>query len=821
MRRKVSKPKKTSSKKDIPGYNPVKSASSGRKKRSSGLNYAVGLFLIYLMTLAIFPRNVFENYDFAFGGDNLAAAPIAKMGQDFEKAGEVPGWCPYILGGMPMVGSLLYANHYYPGFSLGEILSFLYFGSKFAWLFLHYLFAGLGIFLVLRQFGVHWVIASVCGILFAYNPSLIVYADVGHGSKLMAISYLPWMLWLTWRLFERPGVGRAALLGLSYGLMLLSLHAQIAYYGAMLLGLCALFHLITGGKSRLAQNIKASLLMIAAGVVAFFISSPLYLQVLEYSHYSIRGGGATGGASWEYATAWSFHPLESLTYIFPNFFGFGGQTYWGFMPFTDMPLYWGGVTLLFAPWAYFLTRRSGSSQRYRLTIFLLLTAFLAWIVSFGKFLPILFYPLFEFLPYFNKFRVPSLIQTLVLLPMVILAGIALQEILEGIQNQSKAEKFSRLFTIAGIIVGGFCLLLIVFQSALKPLFFSWFNAARPQFQGEGAEEAFALWIGDAFRLILLAGFLYGGVVLVLKRKWHLGALLAAVFLCAVLELYYFNRNLVHPTHPQQMETYLQPDDVVQYLQREAEPFRIFPLNPERNQDWYMPFHIESVLGYTAARLRLFKETTDSLSYNNFNLLRLLNTRFFISDKPIVHEDFREVFTGKRERVIEYLKAYPRAFFANRSILIGSDKETFQLFRSGEVDFSRLVALEAAPSQPLDPDAVGEVHWVRRDPDHIVLDVTSSGNQILVLSDVYYPAGWKATLDGVETPILKADYLLRGVEVPAGSHRVEMTFQVGSLAIGNRLKWIAFFLIALALILDAVLPAVRRFSHSKAGDTVEI
>ncbi len=789
--------------------------------RKSRLNYAVGVFLIYLMTLVIFPRNVFENYDFAFGGDNLAAAPIAKMGRDFEKAGGVPGWCPYILGGMPMVGSLLYANHYYPGFSLGEILTFLYFGSKYAWLFLHYLFAGLGIFLVLRQFGVHWIISSICGILFAYNPTLVVYADVGHGSKLMAIAYLPWMLLLTWRLFDRPGFGRAALLGIGYGLMLLSLHVQIAYYGAMLMGLCALFHLIAGGRAQFAQNIRASLLLIGAGILAFFISSPLYLQVLEYSHYSIRGGGATGGASWEYATAWSFHPLESLTYIFPNFFGFGGQTYWGFMPFTDMPLYWGGVALLFAPWAYFLSRKNGSTQRYRLTIFLLLTAVLAWIISFGKFLPVLYYPLFEFLPYFNKFRVPSLIQTLVLLSAVILAGIALQAILEAIQDQSKAEKLSRLFTAIGVGIGGFCLLLIVFQSALKPAFFSWYNAARPQYHGTGAEEAFALWIGDTFRLILLTGFLYGGVVLVLRRKWHRGALFAAVILCAVLELYYFDRNLIHPTHPQQMEAYLQPDDVVQYLQRETEPFRIFPLNQERNQDWYMPFHIESVLGYTAARLRLFKETTDSLSYNNFNLLRLLNTRFFISDKPIVHEDFREVFTGRRERVIEYLKAYPRAFLVNRSILIGSAQEAFRLFRSGEVDFSRLVALESAPSQPLDPDAVGEVRWIRRDPDHIVLDVNSSGNQILVLSDVYYPAGWAATLDDVKTPILKANYLFRGVEVPAGHHRVEMTFQVGSLKTGNRLKWIAFLLIATALIFDAVLPTVRRYTLSKAGKSVGV
>ena len=111
-----------------------------------GAQIGIALLALYLMTLIVFPKNVLQNYEFKFGGDNLAAAPIARMGGDLAREGSIPQWCPYILGGMPMVGSLLYANNYYPGFFLGDLLGFIYLNSKYAWLFLHFLLAGLGIY---------------------------------------------------------------------------------------------------------------------------------------------------------------------------------------------------------------------------------------------------------------------------------------------------------------------------------------------------------------------------------------------------------------------------------------------------------------------------------------------------------------------------------------------------------------------------------------------------------------------------------------------------------------------------------------------------
>jgi hypothetical protein len=758
------------------------------------------LLLLLAFTYAVFWLNITKNYDFILGGDNLAAAPIAKMGEDFQDQGGVPNWCPYIFCGMPMVGSLLYANDYYFAFrepfktliSLPYISSSSGINKEFGWLFFHYILAGFGVFLLLRFFKVNWVLAAIFGLLFAFNPPMVVFADVGHGSKVMTIAYLPWILYFTIRLFRSPRLLWGGLLALFYGLQMLALHMQIAYYGAMMMGLYAVYAFISGGKADLTKNVKATLLMTAALIIAFALASPLYLQILEYSDYSIRGGGASGGAVWEYATAWSFHPLESLTYVFPSFFGYGGGTYWGFMPFTDMPVYWGALVLLFVPWAIFL-------KRDRLTIFLIILALAAWVVSFGKFLPILYRPLYELLPFFNKFRVPSLIQVLVLLAMIVLAGRGLQAVFDRLKSKTEdVLPLAKKFLIAGSVIAGICLLLIVLQGALKPVFLRWISASRPQMSPADASAAFAAFIGDAGRLLLFVVVLYGASYLALSRKASVWILVAAVFFTAAFELLYFDRKLLHPTPPQYMESYLQADDVVRFLQNQEEPFRIYPLSQSRNPDWYMPHRLESVDGYSAVKLRLYQTARDSLSLNNPQLLKLMNTVYFISDRPIQHPDLEEVFKGQRERVYRYKPAFPRAFLVNKAIRVNSESEVFNFYRRRDFDFSQTAVLENDLSMPLDLGSSGTVRWVNRQPDRLELEVETDGRQLLVLSEVYYPSGWKAAVDGAETPILKTDYLFRGIEIPPGKHNVVLNFKPLSADRGHLLRWFAAVLIIAAL-----------------------
>ncbi|TKJ40324.1 hypothetical protein CEE37_08335 [candidate division LCP-89 bacterium B3_LCP] len=760
---------------------------------SPWIKNVIVLGVLWLASIIIFSNFIFHDNHFNLSSDNLSAAAIVRMGMDFQEAGDVPNWCPYIFCGMPTVGGLLYVNHFYWAFWSGihGLLSLLFFGSDFGWMFFHLVGAGFGIYWLLKYFRINWVVALVCGLLFAYNHTMVVFADVGHGSKVMTIAYLPWLLYFTIRLFKDPKLHWMALLAFFFGWQLRAQHVQIVYYGVLMMGLYMLYSLFSGGTRELKNNFKATLMLVAGGLIGLCLAAPVYLQVLEFNPLSTRGGGGIGTSAWDYATQWSFHPLESLTYIFPSFFGFGRDTYWGYMPFTDMPLYWGGLVLLFAPWAIVL-------KRDKLTWFLLILAGAAWLVSFGKHLPILYWVLYEVFPYFNKFRVPTLIQVLVLLPMVILAGRGLQGIIEYFSaSEEKRKELGRKFLIAGGIVAGICLLLLIVKAGMQTTFLGWISASKPHLQGTGAATALGLLTVDAVKLLLLGGISYGSIYFILVKKQTPYLLLLPVVLFLFFETYSYSSKLIRPgTHKNAVEGYLSADETVKFLQKDKDPFRVYPMGRGRHPNWFMPHHIESIMGYSGARLGIYQEMVDSLGYNNPNLFKLMNVRYFISDRLINHDEFEEVFTGKKERIYRYKSEFPRAFLVNRTVATDNKSEIFSLLRSPSFDFSKAAIIEENLSQPLDTSATGMVTFVEKSPDKIVMDVSTTGRQLLFISEVYYPSGWKATVDGDETHVYRCNFAFRGIEIPAGDHRVELTYAPSLAGSGTLLSWFAVLVIIL-------------------------
>lgn len=808
----MSKQKKSTARDKQPEAKLSKTDFFGQESLSIWMKSGIAVLVLWLCCLLVFQNFIFTDNHFNLSGDNLSAAAIARMGMDYQNVGNVPNWCPYIFCGVPMVGSLLYVNHYYWAFwnPIRDILSAIFLGSDFGWLFIHYIIAGFGIFWLLHNRRVNWAIALLCGILFTYNHAMVVFADVGHGSKVMTIAYLPWILFFTIRLFERPRVLWAIWFAFFFGWQLRAQHVQIVYYGIMMMGLYVIFAYLTGGKEEIKKNIKATALLFTSGLIGLAFAAPVYLQILEYNPFIIRGGGGAGSAAWDYATQWSFHPLESLTYIFPSFFGFGRETYWGYMPFTDMPLYWGGLVLLFAPWAVVL-------KRDRLTWFLIVLAAAAWIVSFGRFLPILYWPLYEFLPYFEKFRVPSLIQVLVLLPAVLLAGRGLQGIFERISNADKnAMTLGRRMLRIGVIIAVSCVVLLILQAALRQSWLGWILSRQPRLQVQGAQMALGLLTVDMVRLLILGALTFGTVFLVINKKYSYLVLVIPIVLYLAFETFSFDKKVIRPATPQStVEHYLASDDVVKFLQQDNTPFRIHNLTGGRHPNWYMPHHLESIHGYSATKMKIYQEAIDSLGLGNPNLLKLMNVRYFISDRPISHPDLEEVFAGQRERVYRYKQELPRAFLVNRAVQAASESEVFNLYRQGEFNFGQTAVLEEPLSSPLEPEATGSVTWVSRAPDKMVMEVETSGRQLLFLSEVYYPSGWKATVDGADTPILKCNFMFRGVEVPAGNHRIELSFAPQSLGRGKWLNLIAWIIILLGLASAILLEKRRTVVHPGA------
>ena len=285
---------------------------------------------------------------------------------------------------------------------------------------------------------------------------MIVY---GHGSQIMTAAYIPWVMWMTIKIMERPSFINTGLLAILLGFQLQRAHVQIAYYTWMLSGAYALYFLIIHIKDIKARN--RSLMgfgsFLGAAVLVRRLAMLIYLPSLEYTPYSIRGGGPSGGADYNYATSWSFSPKELLTFIIPSAFGFGGQTYWGNMPFTDYPNYMGIVILVLAAIGFV-------HRRDPLMWFLLGTSILAIFISFGKNMNIIYDLFYSFFPYFNKFRVPAMILILVQFNFSVMAALGLNYLLT-LHKQVIPRWF---WTCTGILVI-FLLILTFWQSSIQQL----------------------------------------------------------------------------------------------------------------------------------------------------------------------------------------------------------------------------------------------------------------------------------------------------------------------------------------------------------------
>ena len=188
------------------------------------------------------------------------------------------------------------------------------------------------------------------GTAFMITPFMITMIVFGHGSQMMTAAYLPWIMWMTIKVMTKPSFCGVGLLAVLMGFQLQRAHAQIAYYTWMLAGAYVLFYLLWNIKNTKETKINWLSLggFLAASLLGIGIALLIYLPSIEYTPFSVRGGGVEGGADYNYATSWSFSPKELLTFIIPSALGFGGQTYWGNMPFTDFPNYMGIVILVLA-----------------------------------------------------------------------------------------------------------------------------------------------------------------------------------------------------------------------------------------------------------------------------------------------------------------------------------------------------------------------------------------------------------------------------------------------------------------------------------------
>lgn len=751
-----------------------------------------------LATLFLFRGVMLEGLTFV-SPDATAPLGFVRVGEQALSRGVYPLWNPYVFCGMPSFAALAYNPWIYPPdwpLALAQKVLPL---PDLTWLVLYYFLGGLGLYLLCREWGAGRWGAVLAGLAFLSMPNLVAVGAHGHGSQLVDSAYLPWVLWLAARYLSGGRLSDLAWLGLAAGFQFLRGHVQIAYYTWLAVGLHALVELArpaAGGLRRRAARVGglAGAFALAVGLAAF-----LYLPVREYARYSIRGAGDGGGLTFDYATSWSLHPVEIATFVIPGFAGFGGATYWGGMPFTDYPHYMGFAVLLLAivglAWP---PRRSVS-------LFLGALGLLALLLSFGSH-SVLYRLFFDFAPYFNKFRVPVMILVLLQLATAALAGFGLGAALApgGTRRADRA-------LAAGAVAAALVLVAGLVPDLWRSAYAGWVEALRPGFPAANLAAAFEGAARDATRAGFLALVALGGLLLSRRGAVPRGAAAVAVLGVTALDLWIVDQRVMDPVlgPPSAARREAERDDVVAYLEsRAAEgPFRVLPVQ-EFQSNRYAGFALASLGGYHAAKPRIAQEYIErgahfaplthllgGRAWQEDAFWNVANVRFVVvpgtlpEGSPLlpVHQGSQVVYENPR--------ALPRASLVSRYEVVEGERQLERLL-SPEHDEHQVVLVDRAPpSEPGPPG--GSVRLTAYDLNRVAMESDTPHAALLRFADLHFP-GWKATVDGAEAEILRADHAFRAILVPAGRHRIEWVYESAALRLGLVLTAVAAASIVLLL-----------------------
>jgi hypothetical protein len=758
------------------------------------------LALLVLLGLVFFHEVALEGKTFV-SPDTQAPVGFVRVGeQSLWKDHVYPTWNPYVFLGMPSFASGAYNPLIYPpDWPLALVQKVLPLPDM-TWLLIYYVVGGLGMFLLAREWGARPEGALLGAAAFMFAPNLVAVGSHGHGSQLVDSAWAPVMLWLAVRWLARGRLTDLGFLALAGGFQLLRGHVQICFYTWLAIGLWTLVAWITGlARAETRVSITARALGIgAAAALAFGLAGFYNLPLRDYAQHSIRGGGDDGGVGMEYATQWSLAMRELPSILVPGWAGFGNPTYWGAMPFTDYPnAYLGTVAVLLALPA-FLAR---GPQR----VFVLGLAVLALLIAFGKHTPVYGF-LYDHFPLFNKFRIP----VMVVLLLQIAAGIGLAWGWSAVLDEAKGAHRGRglgrlLFAVAAVtalvfVVG------VMGQDAWRQPYIDLavrtkgivLGFGRDTFSSELAAQAYQGFVSDLGRACLL-GLLAVGAALLVRRGTLAPAVgSAAVLVLLLVELWPVSGRVMAPVIGPTVAHTLDAgrDDVVQFLEQAGPPgtFRIFPVD-EFQSNRFAGFAISSVGGYHAAKTRLFQDLYDTRKLASLPWLRLLNVRFIVA-----RQDFppaagiTEAYRGPGGIVFENAFALPRATVVGEVRVVTPAKAIIDTIAGGRDDGARVAFMDRDPGFALGPVDGARAEIASYGLHDVVVDVDTPGPGLLRLADLWYPE-WRATVNGTPAEILRVDYLLRGVPVPAGKSRVEFHYRSAVIARGLTVS-----LVSLAVIL---------------------
>ena len=735
-----------------------------------------------------------------------------------EKYGYTPLWSNSMFGGMPAYQTTGVGGFEY---SVGWINQLLTLGL--AEPISLFLLASICFYFLAQVLGFNTIISIIGALGYSYATYNPIIVSVGHITKMHSIAYLPLFIASLLVLYQKKYLLGGILTSVATVLLIQGNHIQIDYYGVLIAIFMSVYFLIIWIKNKEYTHILKTLgIGLTAGIIGLAVNAPLLLSTYEYGKESIRGGSklitkdsktTSTGLNKDYALSYSMYKSEPLVLMFPNIYGGGSDPnavdpanskaietlqqmqpqvaqqlqsflsfYWGGIGFTAGPPYVGVIICFFA-----LLGFSVKENKHKWWI--AATIILSFLLSAGSYLESFNVFILNNIPFYNKFRAPSMIMVIPTLLLGIMALYGMAEIATETSLKNITKKYKLSFILVGIIL--LSVLSIYFTSDFKSdgernlieqiakipdaNQRAAFEAPARDLVNAIATDRKGMIEGDVVKFFIYLLLIFALVFLAIKKVINQTILLIGFGVLSMIDLFQVNLkylksdSFIEATENENAFA-LSPIDIA--LKKDTTQYRVLDMrggiNNAFNGGAIVAYNHKTVGGYHAAKLSIYQDLIENQWYkfpNCMPTMNMLNTKYVISgnleNDTIPNKDaLGNVWFVKG---IQFEKGPAEVMqrldnFNPKDTAIIEQKDKIESLNNLESDENASIAL------------------VNNKNDEINYTSSSTKKQFAVFSEIYYNLGWKAYIDNVETPIVKTNYVLRGLVVPAGNHAIRFEFK---------------------------------------------
>ena len=774
-----------------------------------------------------------------------------------ERTGEQTRWTNSVFGGMP---TYQMAPSYGSTDGLKSIVSMYH-----LWLpdYVWYIFAYLlGFYIMLRAFDFRRSLAVLGSVIWAFSSYFLIIIAAGHLWKVFALAYLPPMIGGIVLAYRGKYLWGLIVTALFTAFEISANHVQMTYYYMFIIFFLVLGFLVDAiRQKRISHFLKASGVCLAAAIIGVAMNISNLYHTWEYQKESMRGKSelvkknsanqTDSGLERDYITAWSYGIGETWTLLIPNAKGGAsvpmiqnkivqekgdpmyefvyqqlGQ-YWGEQPGTSGPVYVGAFVMMLFILSLFIVK---GTVKWSLLAATILSVLLSWGHNFMPFTDFFI----DYMPMYSKFRTVASILVIAEFTIPLLAMLALKRIVDEPELLTRKIKyvyisFALTAGIAAVFaLGGGAFFDFISSSErqalsqfpadqLNPLLDNLTSLREQIFAADCWRTFFIIVIGTLLLLFYKAGKL--------KAEYMVGCVCV---LCLIdmwqVDKRYLNDSMFVPKSERDAPIEMTETDR-QILKDKSPDYRVLNFSSNTfNENETSYFH-KSIGGYHAAKLRRYQEVIEAHISSEMNaamkaiaeaagdmsavdgnklfpVINMLNTKYFIM--PL---------QGGANAPLPNPYAYGNAWFVDKVSYVNNANE--ELSALGTTDLRHTAVADKAFSDVLGQskanDSTATVRLEKYEPNKLEYSVSSKNGGVVVFSEIYYP-GWNATVDGVEVPVGRANYILRAISVKPGSHKVVLDFHPKSVSVTETIAYIAT---AILMLMFVAIVIVKR-KESKTG-----